>query len=391
MMHRIRLLPSVIWLIVLSALPAAVAGRQFSFPTPGDLVMEMSVGDEGPSDYYVPRTGVLWMEFFEFKRLDNWRKPPDQPAKVGAVHLDYRRLRDAVWIDVMVVFGTIDLSKPLPDDEAHTKSGGTYVIRMGESASLQELARFGIEPFKVKVFPVEVHTLNPAEVENKTKAIEVVRVEQSRERFQVTLKNTSSKNIVVGKVQCRGGAMNFGPLARGQVKEVYLDLESGIRMILRSPQGNPPIRHEPVPPKLAVISVMFEDLTFEGDPELTLTYIARRRGARIQAIRIVGLLQAAIENPEPDSGKALETLSQQLSALPVVPDIQVLNDLAERFGSFTQDQRIGLLSALREGLSDTRYGMLKLTYEKREAPKGTSLQSWLKKVKSDYEEEIKKP
>src|SRR6185503_1956124 len=108
-MYRITLANLVIWFIVLSA-SAPLAGPQSPFPATGDLVLEMSVGDEEPSDYYVPRTGVLWMEFFEPKRLSNWRRPPDQPSDVGAVHLDYRRLRDAVWIEVMVVFGRIDLT-----------------------------------------------------------------------------------------------------------------------------------------------------------------------------------------------------------------------------------------------------------------------------------------
>lgn len=405
MMHLKILAQSVIWFIVLSA-PSALAGRQSPFPSPGDLVLEMSVGDEGPRDYYVPRTGVLWAEFFRFKPLYNWRRPPDQPSDVGAIHLDYRRLRDAVWIDVVVVFGTIDLSKPLPVDESRAKSGGTYVIRLGESASLQELARFGIEPFKVKVFPVELRTLNPAEVDNKTKAIEVVRVDQSREKFRVALKNISSKNIVVGKAQCEAMTANFGPLAPGQVKEVYVDLGLRTRVIpnenyipralpgsqAKPPQGNPQIRNEPVPPKVVVTSVVFEDLTFEGDPEPAATYMARRRGAKIQSIRIVGLLQAAIENPEQDSGKALQTLRQKLSALIEAPDIQVLNDLAERFGPFKQHQRISLFAALMYGLRDTKDAMLTntLLYEKKEAPKGTSLRSWLRTMKSHYEEEIKK-
>lgn len=394
MMHPIRLSQSVIWLIVLSASPA-LAGRQSFFPASGDLVLEMSVGDEQPTDYYVPRVGVLWAEFFELKPLDNWRRPADQPSDVGAVHLDYRRLRDAVWIDVMVVFGRIDLSKPLPDDESRAKSGGTYVIRIGESASLQELARFGIEPFKVKVLSVEVRTLNPAELDNKTKAIEVVRVNQSRELFRIALKNISSKNIVVGKAQCAGIDANFGPLAAGQIKDVYCDLGVVRARVIpsRPPQANPQIGHEPVRPKLAVTSVVFEDLTFEGDLEPALTYIAHRRGTRIQTIRVVGLLQAAIESPEQDSAKALEALRQQVSALADAPDIEVLDDLAKRLGPFTQYQRNSVLGELKRSLKDAKQGMLDKAklYERNEAPKGISLKSWLRKMKTLYEEETKKP
>lgn len=49
--------------------------------------------------------------------------------------------------------------------------------------------------------------------------------------------------------------------------------------------------------------------------------------------------------------------------------------------------RIGRREALKDGLSDTKHGMLDRTqwYEKQEAPKGTSLQSWLRRMKSEYE------
>ena len=147
-----------------------------------------------------------------------------------------------------------------------------------------------------------------------------------------------------------------------------------------------------MPSKVVVTGVVFDDLTFEGDPEPALIYMARRRATKIQSIRIVALLQAAIENPEQDSGKALQTLRQQVSALIETPDVQVLNELAERFGPITQYQRISLIGALLDGLRNTKDKMLTNTrlYEKNEAPKGTSLQSWLRTMKSHYEEEIKK-
>jgi len=386
-MHPIRLVQSVTWFIVLSTLAPAIARQKSSFPAPDDLVLEMALHGGPPSHYHVPSVGVNWMETFEFKRLDSWRRPPTQTSDIGAIHIDYYRRGDAVVIDVDVIFGQIDLSSSQPVDAARIKSGGSYVIRAGESGSLQELAGFGIEPIKVKVVYAESHPLNPADIATKAKAIEVVRVDQSRELFRIVLKNISSKRVVIGKVECVGVTMNFGPLAPGQIQEVPLEVNAAY---LRPPQGKS--QNEPAMPKVVVTSIVFEDLTFEGDLEPALFYIAQRRGEKIQQTRIVGLLEAAIENPEQDSAKALETLRQQLSALIEAPDIQVLNDLAERFGPFTQYQRNRFLVALKDGLSDTKHGMLTRTqfYEKKEAPKGTSLQSWLRTVRSLYEEMIKK-
>lgn len=388
LMYPAKLTLLLALLTLLSALALAFASGQSSFPTPTALALEMAVHDEQPSHYEVPSIGTSWVEFFEFKRLTNWRRPPDQPSEIGAIHLDYRRQGEAVWIEALVIFGRIDLSGREPIDRARIKSAGTYVIPVGESISLQELARFGIEPISVKVVHAESHRLNPVEVANKTKAIEVVRADQARERFRVVLKNISSKNIVGMQINYPGASTRTRKLiAPGQVFEDQIFINESF---LRPPPGKAPGLQEQR--KLVVSSVLFEDSTFEGDPEPALTFMAERRGRKIQAVRIVNLLKVAIENPEPDSGRVLVDLRQQLSALSSVADIQMIDDLAARFGPFTTYQRNGLLGSLRDGLSDTKQVMLERArlYETREALKGISLQSWLSTVKGEYEERIKK-
>jgi len=379
---------SAAWFIALSALPSAFAGQQSLPPASGDFVLEIAEPDRQIMREPVPSTGSSWMESFEFKRLANWRRPPNQDLDIGAIHMDYRRQGDAVRIDVKVIFGKVDLTICEPVDPARVKSAGTYVLRLGESASLQGLAQFGIDPIKVKVVAYESHTLTPAEIGNKTKAIEVVQAVQAGEDWLVVLKNISSKNIVGLQVNYVAGSMQTRRLiAPG---EVYKDMMHINESYLRPPTGK--AQGEPLPPKVVVSSVLFEDSTFEGDLWPALTFMTEWRGTRIQILRIISLLQAAIENPEPDSGRALETLRQQISALSNVADMQMIDDLAGRYGPFTTYQRNGLISALRNSLSDTQHTMLERmrSYETREAPKGTSLQSWLKTMKSQYEERIKK-
>jgi hypothetical protein len=387
--HLIRLVLSVIWLIVLSALPPAFAVQKPSTPAPDDLILEMAVHGEHISREHVSSAGVTWAEFFEFKRLTNWRRPPDQTSDVGAIHMDFLRQGDAVKIDVVVIFGQIDLSGRQPVGRDRVKSAGDYVIRLGEAASLEGLARFGIEPIQVKVVSAKSHTLNHADIVNKTKAIEVVRVDWATDICLVMLKNISAKNIVGLQINYPGASTRTRKLiAPGQVFEDLININESF---LRPPPSKAPGVLEQ--PKIIVSSVLFEDSTFEGDLEPALIFMAERRGSKIQAVRIVDLLKAAIENPEPDSRRMLEMLRQQLSALSSVADIQMIDDLAARFGPFTTYQRNGLLGALRDGLSDTKQAMLERLrlYEAREALKGISLQSWLSTVKGEYEERIKKP
>lgn len=148
-MHRIRLVTSVTWFIVLSALGAALACNWPSFQKQDLLILEV----DGTRNY-VPPTGVAWEKSWDFKRLGNWRRPPDQDSDVGATYMDYCREGDGVRINMKVILGYVDPSE-CDFEEARIKSAGTYLIRIGESASLEGLAQFGVQPIKVRVVAVK--------------------------------------------------------------------------------------------------------------------------------------------------------------------------------------------------------------------------------------------
>ena len=148
MMHRVRLVPSVIWFIVLSALGSTFACNRTPYQKKDLLILE--IGGKRPMRHYVPPTGVFYDKSWDFEPLGNWRRPPDQDADVGATCMDYRREGDGVRINMTVILGYVDASE-CDFEEARIKSAGTYLIRIGESASLDGLAQFGVQPIKVGV------------------------------------------------------------------------------------------------------------------------------------------------------------------------------------------------------------------------------------------------
>jgi hypothetical protein len=382
--RRMPLILSVVWAIALFAVPLTEGSPQSPIPKSGDLILELAVRP-GLPEHYVASSSATWAEFFELNRLRNGPRSSNQTLEVGGIHIDYYRRGNTVVMDVDVFLGPINLSTcpPVPPDRI--KSGGSYAIRAGESASLDGLAQYGVEPITVKVFATEWRTLSPGEITNKTKAIEVVQVDQFLEWFRIVLKNVSSKKIAFGKIGHSHGAQTFGGLAAGETREIPLS-PNGMRAYHVDPSGRAVV--QPVATYVSVTTIVFEDLTYEGDQHPALLYRAQRLGARIQATRITGLLQNSLDSHEEDGVKALQVLRQQISALRNIPDIHVLNDFVERFGPFTRDQHNELSVALMTGMSDTSQDLLSRmwTYEKKEASKGTSVESWLRTVKSLYEE-----
>jgi hypothetical protein len=385
--RRMSLVLGTVWVIALSAFSFAGAAPQLPFPKSGDVVLEIAVR-AGLPERFIVSSSVQWMEFLKLSRLSNWRRPSNQTLEAEGIHLDYYRRGNTVVMDVDVFLGPINLSTCPPVPRDRIKSGGSYSIKIGESATLDGLAQYGIEPFNVKILATEWRTLNSSEITNNTKAIEVVRVDQFIEWFRIVLKNISSKNIAYGSISYTRDSQSFAALAVGETREISL-FPSATRSYRVDSSGRAVI--EPVTSHVSVTSVVFEDLTFEGDRQSALVYFAQRRGAQFQATRIIGLLQSALDSHEQDSTKVLANLRQQLSALSNVSSRHLVDEFVERVGPVAKLQRNELEIALYVGMNNTIRDFLNRmqTYEKKEAPKGTSAESWLRTAKSAYEEASK--
>ena len=145
--------------------------------------------------------------------------------------------------------------------------------------------------------------------------------------------------------------------------------------------------------KVVISDVVFADLTFEGEKEFAIRTAATKRGARIQRVRIVPLLQAAIEGLEQDSQEAMDNLRRQISALSEEAESPVVDELARYFLPLTEKQRAALIYELKDSLkTEKRFELAVINYlEAEEARKGTPLKSWLTDRKKAYEEALKKP
>jgi hypothetical protein len=378
---------SVVLSIALLQLTPTFALQRDNFPTSSDYALKIPTKNGMTRYIDVPAaTGGVYVAY-DFKRINNWQRPPDQSADPSAFQLKCRRVGEAIEIDLSVVFGSLEqfLTMPvirtLPTKGLRGQLIGSYSARLGETLSLQELARFGIEPISITVVSSKSRTLGPSEIGNETKAIQVVRADKARENYRLELKNISSKNIVALRV--RGGEAGWS-LAGPLIAPAQVYIMGFSDSVLRHPQDQG---------KIVVADVVFEDLTFEGEKEFAIKAAATKRGARIQWVRFVALLQAAIEGLKRDSQRALDNLRQQISALSEEAETRVVDELGRYFMPLTEKQLGSLIYELKDRLSREKRHMLAVIepHEAEKASLGTNRESWLNYLKRGYEGELRKP
>lgn len=373
------------FIVLLPSLPPAFAFQGARFPAPEDFALEIHCSPGHPRYLDIPGTEITPIAIYEFARIKNWQRPATQSEDASAIQIRCHREGDVLKIETSVLLGQVDEYRTLP-------AGGitsalplaSYSASLGQSITLQELAGVGIEPFDVKVVRSESHTIDPAEIENRTSACSVVRFERARSQYRITFKNTSSKKIIGLRLLYGSGEARFDQLVSlpgvglrhfdtaiesGQPFEAWLSIEL------------------PTDPKFMLAGVAFEDLTVDGAIETVLFIAASRRGRKIQFSRIVGLVKAALENPQPDDRKTLETLRQQVSMLSEGAERSVVDDLGRRFAPLTPSQANVLIGHLNRILqAEKEWFLTRLRYyEKQEAAQGKSFQSWLRETKKAYE------
>lgn len=236
-------------------------------------------------------------------------------------------------------------------------------------------------------------------IEIKTKSIEVVKIQVTKDGWVLDVKNISSKDIV--------GLSLYTLAKQGDSGRTYIDGKGPLEPLIPVGQVNrvdaavggsgfrlPYVTttERPEQPTIVIGGVAFKDWTFEGDVEAAVTSFPYRRGSQIQMNRIIPLLKRALESPEQDESKVIEQLTQEVSALSE-QDNQAGYALAAILSpgsSFVPTEIIRM--RLNDSLTRVKEGMLSglKRYEAERASKGEGLQKWLTERKALYEEMLRK-
>lgn len=398
-MPSTRCLFSVIWLIALLHLPSAFAMQRDRFPKPSDYAVRMPGYDARFSYHEVPAAkGVCPLALHDFKRIKDWQRPPDQTDEPKAIQFKFRREGDAIEVDLSLIFGPIEKFRTLPRKGLPAESIGSYSLRLGESASLQELARFGVEPFEIKVVSAHSRAIDPSRVVNWTKSVEVVRVDKARDHYLIAFKNTSSKNIIGMRVYFPTGEAPYGGFLPSHSKPLMAPGEVYELEFYEPGHKNKQGKREPV--RFTVAGVVFDDFTYEGEKENAFQIAARIRGEEIQWHRIISMLKEAVAAYGQNKQRALDKLKKDAAALGTEPENSMIADLIKRFSPLTEKELSRLIYHLKDQLNGEKCALLRrIEYgESLERTNGGFLESptkdggrenWLTAQRNGYEKVLR--
>lgn len=192
---------------------------------------------------------------------------------------------------------------------------------------------------------VQVHA-SSTQIQNRTKAIEVVSVNEQEDSCSLTLRNNSAK------------AINGYSLGVGDRSKLDVDLTIGEKVI---PPGSEFKESLPAPRSqtltvISVLAVFFTDGSSEGDPEVVDSNRQRREGTKAQLKQILPLLRAALASPD---ALDLRALKQKIIKLPGAAERGVSSHFHKGMSRAKQDA-VSTLEAVAPNTPNTRRQLISL-------------------------------
>jgi len=253
---------------------------------------------------------------------------------------------DTIRVRLSVIYN--DLSNQEWWKDKKEKIAGSYVVREGEPVWPTELAQFGIEPFEMKVISAGPIVFKPGEgprIINNSTALEVARLEKHLDFYLISLKNISSKNVVAYTISTGGGGVITSSEGRGDPV-----IAAGATTRQTHLYG-PNVERDGI----TITNVIFDDGSFEGDPNVAARFLARAEGVRIQAPHVLLKIEQTLAVDSSELPSAFDKLEAELWVIPEAIDKQsALELLKTRFPSLDDKTLSGLYEELKGGLYDAR-------------------------------------
>jgi hypothetical protein len=111
---------------------------------------------------------------------------------------------------------------------------------------------------------------------------------------------------------------------------------------------------------------VFEDGTFEGDPESAATIRAFRAGEKMMLPGLIALMDRALGSPSPDVGAALKALEIEMSSLSSDVELDLFQSLAADFPELGEEAGERIKIAVEISAIAAKTNLLKEIYKLQE-------------------------
>ena len=331
--------------------------------------------------------------FRDFHRTLTEQPDPEPSKEIVAIKMACKTVGLSVHVVASVLRGTIDKTDRFSLAKLDAELFGTYVLHLDQTLSLDELQQFGIEPLRVSVVMATPSVQKQPRIVNNVPSLEVTRIEERQNAFDLFLTNSSMKPILgldVSIPRKNGGSgLSLtgwqGPLI-SPGKEHYVLVHKGPATM---GTGQVPT-FDPELSEIVIVAALFADGSHEGDDRVAARIAALWQGIQIQSARLLGIVKRTLNLPVRFGAGALDEFRREVASVPESFDPSVLENLAGRYSSLGENLRRFLGFQLEAGLKGAKQRLLfdseQLEREQSPLNRVAAFESWLVRRKDDYEQ-----
>ena len=392
-MQAIRLFGLFVLFTVGLSIPGARVIAQQEVSPPTRLALEVTFyPGRNPAYLTVPgpdsKPSGAWYALFA--RVASWQ-PPAGAQQIEAVRVISRVEGDAVLVTVSTLSG----SKALENEQRV----GTYLIRETEKISIDDLKRFGIEPFQIKLVRVSpnIPPVPPVSLKGVESLVVISSMakEATLPSYRIILRNQSNKNIVgLGVDVVSGGKVQITSKPRGIDGQPLIAAGKEYWLTVTAPNRAQPtvdgfVPTSPSDQQIQIKAAVFDDGTYEGDAATAAAVRGYRAGEKMVLPKLIPLLESALNSSNSDLTEALKNLESQVSSVGSDADPQIVQTLTAEFLQASDARRREIKATMEVTATTIKSTLLKEigTLEKEGAQTLTVdlYRAWLTKTKERYE------
>jgi hypothetical protein len=392
-MRFIRLFALLVFFAFGLTIPEAGVSAQQDVSPPTRLALEVTFyPGRNPAYSTVPgpdaKPSGAWYALFA--RVPSWQ-PPAGAELIEAVRVISRVEGDAVLVTVSTLSGR----KALENEQRV----GTYLIRETEKISIDDLKRFGIEPFQIKL--IRVNPNIPPVPPVILKGVESVVVINSMAKettlpsYRIILRNQSNKNIVgLGVDVVAGGRVQISSKPRGIDGQPLIAAGKEYWLTVAAPNRAQPTAdgYAPTSPsdqQIQIKAAVFDDGTFEGDAETAAAVRGYRAGEKMVLSRLILILENALSSTNTDLTEALRNLDSQISSVGSDADPHIVETLTSELPQASDARRREIKATMEVTATTIKSTLLKeihtLQNEGAQGLNADLYRTWLSKTRERYE------
>jgi hypothetical protein len=266
---------------------------------PTVLSLEIDFKNSLPPSYISVRGADLrprWIWAAKFARLPN-SKPDPNDLPIRAVRVESQFNGETADVKVSLLRGHNGFEREDPV--------ASYHIGLDEKQTVTELKSFGLQPIDLTLLK-NVPPLPPSPtVENRTTSVAVVSIELENlplPAYKLTFRNQSGKNIRVVKIETNSdGHPHLSTLWHDPFDRPIIEAggvaEKNITVVKSVLTGTAYAPGVATSSTIIIRTVVFDDLTFDGDEQPACQYEAYLVGRRLWVKRVLPLIESELANP----------------------------------------------------------------------------------------------